>query len=149
MNEQPAPPVDLRYLKKPRAEVANSRSSVISFLTEVYTSIAETLPDFRDDAFDVDTSLSADNQIYMEVDPYTDLDAVVAKQEEHKHKPKNTMRSCEINSDRVADPGGPCEERWLPPGQMKDFWELYKQKHRLSSEPVASFATFWRETPLL
>jgi len=46
-----APPVDLRYLRKPHNDTQNQsqRSSVISFLASVYESVAETLPDFRDE----------------------------------------------------------------------------------------------------
>ena len=59
-NGFPAPPVDIRYLQKPKAQVvAETRSSVVSFLMEIYLSVAETLPDFRDDSFDVDTTAFA------------------------------------------------------------------------------------------
>ena len=54
-NGDAKPPMDLRYLK--RAEFgANSTqecvSEVVSFLETVYSSIAENLPDVRDDTWD-------------------------------------------------------------------------------------------------
>lgn len=49
-------PVDLRFITKPESRtgaVADSvRSDVVSYLTHIYESVAETLPDLRDTAFD-------------------------------------------------------------------------------------------------
>ena len=44
-------PADLRYLSKPMAKTpSTSTSSVVSFLSSLYESVAETLPDIRDTA---------------------------------------------------------------------------------------------------
>lgn len=143
---QLSPPVDLRYLKKPHAsDYGECRADIVSFLSEIYTSVAETLPDYRDDSYDVATSLELVKKCDCEEDPYGDLVPGKGQDLETTKKPKNTKRSVQINPGRVGvDSGGAYEEKWLPPGQMKEYWELYKQKHRLSSKPCASFATFWK-----
>ncbi|CAK9001655.1 FO synthase subunit 1 [Durusdinium trenchii] len=145
---QLSPPVDLRYLKKPHAsDYGECRADIVSFLSEIYTSVAETLPDYRDDSYDVATSLELVKKCDCEEDPYGDLVPGKGQDLETTKKPKNTKRSVQINPGRVGvDSGGAYEEKWLPPGQMKEYWELYKQKHRLSSKPCASFATFWKAT---
>ena len=140
--------MDLRYLNRPgvEAEVATCRSDILSFLSEIYNSIAETLPDFRDDTFDVETSLEIVKPDVDTADPYSEATAAATPSPVgNKCKKKNTKRSVQVNPDRVAEPGGPCEQRYLPPGQMKDYWEMYKKRQCVSSRKPASFPTFWKD----
>lgn len=135
-------------------------SSVVSYLTEIYQSIAETLPDFRDDTWDVQTSLELGDG--LDKDDYADLmleqrgdepgpggkdSAAGSSQKKCKGKGSKTRkmkRSVMVNLDRKAESGGLYEDRWLPPGQIKDHWELYKKRQR--GFQCASFTTFWRVT---
>ena len=47
-----APPADLRFLKRALAVTSESTSEVVSFLEQLYNSVAETMPDVRDDTAD-------------------------------------------------------------------------------------------------
>lgn len=149
-NGFPSPPVDLRYLKRPNAAVIKqSRASVVSFLTEIYHSLAETLPDVRDETWDIETSLV----LGMEPpDPYEDqltLESVKETPvlgEVHKRKRK-MQKSVKVNPHRQPNSGGMFEEKWLPPGQMKDLWSQYKKRVG-AADKVASFPTFWRAPQL-
>ena len=151
--DEPAPPVDLRYLTKPKAATnSEMRGSVASFLTQIYHSVAETLPDFRDEAWDVDTTMFAIEEDKEETDPYADQIVKGFKDQKvgpssskaSKKKTRKMKRSVKMNLARRPETGGLCEERWLPPGQIKDYWEQYKHTH--SGSKCASFTTFWRES---
>ncbi|CAK9028040.1 Uncharacterized protein SCF082_LOCUS18188 [Durusdinium trenchii] len=141
-NGFPSPPVDLRYLKRPNAAVIKqSRASVVSFLTEIYHSLAETLPDVRDETWDIETSLV----LGMEPpDPYEDqltLESVKETPvlgEVHKRKRK-MQKSVKVNPHRQPNSGGMFEEKWLPPGQMKDLWSQYKKRVWLAEFPFLKF----------
>lgn len=150
-----APPADLRYLKKPcNFDGDGQTSSVVSFLSEVYQSVAETLPDFRDDTMDVETTLEEG----PEADSYAQLliersgpeapKLLGQKCENEKKDVKKKVRAMKksvlVNPDRRADLGGAWEEKWLPPGQMKDYWEMYKMRGIPGLAEPASFTTFWR-----
>ena len=72
------PPCDLRYLKKAGLVVSEKASNVTSFLSRIYESVAETLPDVRDELGDV----TADVQEYnFQLDAYA-----IALQEQDKKK---------------------------------------------------------------
>lgn len=147
-----APPVDLRYLRKPCSDNKNQsqRSSVISFLASLYESVAETLPDFRDE---VDTGIEiAGLDQEDEMDPYATLlgkghfpSSSSSSKPEDKSKTRLMSKSVKVNLERKPSHGGP-EVRFLPPGQMKDMWEQYRQTLKGSCSKPASFATFWRDT---
>ncbi|CAK9070419.1 unnamed protein product, partial [Durusdinium trenchii] len=154
-NGLPSPPVDTRYLKRPKSrEVNESRASIVSFLTEVYHSIAETLPDFRDQPCDIDAPniisvVAGDEHLdpyaeHLEKDHAATFGEPSANVEPNVTSPKKKRKmhkSVAINPARQSG----CEtheEKWLPPGQMKDYWRLYKKK--CGDGPVAHFATFWR-----
>ena len=47
-----APPADLRFLKRALAVTSESTSEVVSFLEQLCNSVAETMPDVRDDTAD-------------------------------------------------------------------------------------------------
>lgn len=55
-----------------------------------------------------------------------------------KRKPKQTCQ-VQVNPDRVG-----IETKWLPPGQLREQWELYVQRQGKGGEKPASYATFWR-----
>lgn len=155
VNGDLTPPVDLRYLTKPcsKSTGMDHTASVVSYLMEIYHSVAETLPDFRDETLDVETSLVAGDG--EDKDFYSDL--LAAQQalgpgpenpkSSSSSKPKNPKhrkmrKSIKVNLARKPETGGLYEDKWLPPGQMKDHWELYRRCQR--GHECASFSTFWR-----
>ena len=150
-----SPPADLRYLTKPcQFDADGQSSSVVSFLSEVYESVAETLPDFRDDTMDVETTLEegpeADSyaQLLIEKSGPEAPKLLEQKRETEKKDVKKNVRTMKksvlVNPGRRADLGGAREEKWLPPGQMKDYWEMYKMRGAFGLQKPASFTTFWR-----
>ena len=66
--------MDIRYLAKPlSAQNSEAKSSASSFLMQVCESVAETLPDYRDETFDVDTTLvTLKEDITENKDPYAE-----------------------------------------------------------------------------
>lgn len=149
-----APPADLRFLTKPAnaTEPSEERASVVSFLQQICSSVAETLPDYRDETYDVDTTLFTMSGDKHENDPYFDQlekgeipvsgpherkKDQVGKQK--KKKTRKMKRTVKMNLSRNVL----YEDRWLPPGQMKDYWEQYR--HSQAGARCASFTTFWRE----
>ena len=143
-------PADMRYIKKPRSGTGDQsqRAGVVSFLGDLYNSVAETLPDVRDDPEptgpDVKVlDLPVENE---EMDPYGDalqLGSASSSSKEKVTKVRTARGSITINTDRR--PANGFEERWLPPGQMKDMWEQYKLGLSTSLSRPASFTLFWRE----
>ena len=155
-----APPVDLRYLTRPGSESDSEvRSSVASFLSEIYRSVAETLPDFRDDTADDDVPAMIEVDREEEHDPYGEFlespDAVTVMKvnavtgEPKRKKPRKMRGSIKLNPSRAAqvdsvEGEAGCEPRWLPPGQIKDYWEQYRQRHKATTFKCASFTLFYR-----
>ncbi|CAK9094365.1 FO synthase subunit 1, partial [Durusdinium trenchii] len=116
-------PVDLRYLSKglPAQNSNNSsRTRIVSFLRGIYESVAETLPDIKDEpgsGVDVTAITLGDPEI--EDDPYVKAltdDTILTKQ---KHQRKRRFNLC-LNTSRTKDSE---EVRWLPPGHIRDFYE--------------------------
>lgn len=119
-----AAPVDLRFLSRPaesnREDQAQVRASVVSYLTTLYHSVAETLPDVCD-------SLDVVESYVSPVDPYVielakQADAVTPPGEvtaSRKHQPRKKKKGVLVNQDRLACEDGK-EERFLPPGMIKD-----------------------------
>ena len=149
--------MDLRFLKRPKtghdAQKAAVRSDVISFLSNLYESLAETLPDCKDETFDdilpenvarekltdaysIELNRQADASDKSVTVPFS-------IKEPKKRKRRSVLRGVKLNMDRVGgDAPGQKEVRWLPPGSMKDTWEQYRM---MSSLPKpASFPCFWR-----
>lgn len=125
------PPVDLRYLKKEEGK-QTARSphldSVLSFLEGIYIAVAEHLPDVRDVLPGVGTEAD-------EGDPHGhDLD-----DQSKAPKAKRMKRGVKIADGRTVQDG--CQQRWLPPGSMKEYWVQYRQQ---GGDNLASFPTFWR-----
>ena len=131
----------MRFLKKPLAQVGSdghsqARGDVCSFLEYVYDSIAETLPDFRDElggCHGVEINASDPRQMVLNSQSLEDTDL------RPKTKQRKTKRQVELNLDRTV---ATREEKFLPPGTMKEYWEQYRAQSTLLTP--ASFACFWR-----
>ena len=143
-------PADLRYLqglpKQGAKETDTSRARIVSFLRGVYESTAETLPDVRDDTYDADEAVSVGLVVPELQDPYAETlgagpEPVV--QAGKKKKVHSKKFSITLNPDRKAAFEG--QERFLPPGSMKDYWEQFNDVHpRAHDERPVSFTTFWK-----
>ena len=138
-----APPADLRYLERPKAkcgdsELTEARGDVISFLEALYESVAETLPDFKDEIL---TPVDQACDVSRSSDPYAEekefqTEALLGCR---TRKPRKAKRQIQINLDRTSKH---FEERWLPPSTMKEYYEQYQIQSALPKP--ASFPTFWR-----
>ena len=147
-DQEPAPPVDLRFLKRPCGKIGSDeqsqvRGDVCSFLEYIYESVAETLPDFRDElgsttdvTVNVEDPYSVELQSESRKRPLEDLENVDLRP---KSKPRKRKGQIEINQSRTS---AVREERWLPPSSMKEYWEQYRIQSALPK--AASFPTFWR-----
>ena len=135
--------MELRYLKQGRAKVAgdSARARVTSFLEGLYTSVAETLPDIKDEG--VLTQLHDAPDVLQ--DSYADSlsglqpDAPAQTGLKRRNSRKRKM-SLEVHKDRHPSTSG-LEVRFLPPGTMKDHWETMRAHD--AGEQV-SFKTFWK-----
>lgn len=131
------PPMDLRYLarcKFGRNKNPQVISDVISFLEQIYMSVAENLPDVRDDTFDDQRAMPDSNPLNLQ------LYEVEGDDPAKVTKTKKYQRGVPICPGRSVSEG--CEERYLPAGTMKEYWIQYS--NQVKSGPAASFATFWR-----
>ena len=134
--------MDLRYLQRPRS-LLDGESAVarcISYLESLYESVAETLPDIRDDG--VVTKLDG-GQMPLD-DTYADAlgQASATGKFLQFGKGKRTRKwkmGLKLHREQHPDVSGK-EIRYLPPGVMRDHWEAMKAID--SSRPV-SFKTFW------
>ncbi|CAK9089209.1 unnamed protein product [Durusdinium trenchii] len=127
------PPVDLRYLQVPHARVTgdSASSKIVSYLHSLYESVAETLPDARDDP----AIFSADLVSPGEIDEYA-VDLVQDERAAVDRKRKR-FKSLTVNTERLKQ----FELRYLPPGCMRDHYEGMKAVADMES---VSFSTFWR-----
>lgn len=118
------------------------RGDVVSYLESIYESMAETLPDFRDVKLDPNQrDLVVDvGSEEREADPYA-LELLAAT--EKGKMPRQRKRQVEINQARTTDH---FEERYLPPGKMKEYFDQYCLLSELPKP--ASFAQFWRVSSL-
>ena len=99
---------------------------VTDFLHKIYSSIAETLPDVRDDAGGAaDDPDSGILELETEYQPGVGVSS----------KPRKKRRSVVLR-DRTL------ETRFLPPGSMKEYWVQYTRQSKLKSP--ASVPCFWR-----
>ena len=134
-------PADMRYLKGiPKTERSDndSRSRIASFLSGIYESVAETLPDVRDDTFDPDDfdPKAAFVEVPELVDPY-----VKAMESRPQKKPRKRKFSVTLNTSRKELFEG--QERWLPPGHIRDYYEQFKAAMD-DNQKVPAFSTFWQ-----
>lgn len=149
-------PADMRYLKKGLPTkgddgAESSRGRVVTFLRQVYESVAETLPDVRDETYDGPTAGDFTvNLPEAEQDPYVRAMSGTMDQERLKLKRNSrgvrTQRmGLSINTERRPENG--LEKRWLPPGFMKDYYEQFLATEKMlniDSHRQVAFSTFWR-----
>ena len=147
-NGDDGPPVDLRFIAKPLSRVgadSNSvRSDVVSYLNMVYESVAETIPDVRDSAFDAIDGSDLPSLDSKPLDVYS-IELKRQVDEANKplcSKPRKKRKAVEMNPERAHGDSAP-EVKYLAPGFMKEYWVQYKAASAL--EQPASFPTFWRE----
>ena len=90
----------------------------MSFLETIYTSVAENLPDVRDETYDgePDHETSVDDPYSLHIGLYQQDSEKVAK--EKVPKAKKRRRGVQVCPGRTVAEG--CEERWLPNGTMKE-----------------------------
>lgn len=142
LNGDVKPPIDLRYLKRGKLAGENSQkvTDVVSFLQSVYDSIAETLPDVRDATLDDDdTSPSVPSEL-KDGDPYLlAMSSQTIEPEDKSKRKKRNHRGVQINPARTS---ADFEDRYLPPGTMKEYWVQYCQ--RMTGCEKVAFPTFWR-----
>lgn len=127
------------------------RGDVVSYLGCLYHSVAETLPDVRDDAFDGDraafVAAGLTDEYAIELNKQATADPqpeALNLNPDSKKKPRKMCKGVKLNPDRLA--GSPTEGgmeiRKLPPGSMKEYHEQYKIQSPLQAP--ASFPYFWR-----
>ena len=146
------PPADIRYLQKGIPSKATkstdtSRQRVVSFLQGVYDSIAETLPDIRDETCDFDSTATV-IKVPEGEDPYVKAFSLPvglqANDGGNKGKGTKIRRrkfSIALNTERKEAQ----EIRFLPPGHIREYWEQMKvSEARGSTEKPVAFSTFWR-----
>lgn len=110
------------------------RGDICSFLEYLYEGVAETLPDFRDE-------LGAASAVAVSVDdPYAaqlnrSAETVLSEMVPKQKKPRKNKRQVVINQRRTEN-----EERWLPPGTMKEYHDQYVLQSSLSKP--GSFPSF-------
>lgn len=112
--------------------------------------MAETLPDVRDDTLsdgECEASVpSLDVRAQTpDVEPYSDfglaaqVSGLSAPSSKRASKPRKMRKSIPIRPGRTS---ADCEERFLPPGTMKEYYTQYTRQSSL--EKPASFPCFWR-----
>ena len=148
------PPADMRYLKKGTPSKAEkkddtSRARVISYLQGIYDSVAETLPDVRDDTCDTDPVVTL--EVPELVDPYVKAMNEAGGSDEAapssgaKRKGDKKVRTRKFSIQLHTERKHAQEDRYLPPGHIRDFWEQMKCSEALTgNEKPVAFSTFWR-----
>lgn len=152
-------PVDMRYLqkgvpKRGQRDGDSARGQVVSFLRGVYESIAETLPDVRDDAWEDGAELTEGCMSVqlpqLEPDPHSQ--AMGDPNVDSKLMPKPKARGIQVkrrglSMNRERRPENGYEKRWLPPGHIKDYYDqfLSSPSGRIyGNGKKIAFSTFWR-----
>lgn len=141
------PPADLRYLKKIRSKVSGDTATarVVSFLESLYESVAETLPDVKDDGIVTELKESPLNQ----GDGYAEKLTVHGASSEpirmmttatHRKLPRKRKMTLDLHTERHPDNSG-LETRWLPPSTMKEHFETMRN---VDGREKVSFSVFWR-----
>ena len=127
------PPADLRYLSRPASRLTGDYSCgrIVSFLQTIYESVAENLPDVRDDPSIEAASFRAEDK---ECDPH------ITVKLNRGTKTRKFKKGLKVHVERKPETSG-LEPRWLPPGCMQDYYEQYKC---MEGHQAASFSTFWR-----
>ena len=104
-----------------------------SFLQTIYDSVAETLPDVKDDGVETALHLTEDGS-----DPYAV--AMDLQTEAPVGKVRKYKKGLKLHVERRPEISG-LEVRYLPPGNMSEYYEQFKGMEGTQS---ASFAVFWR-----
>ena len=104
-----------------------------SFLQTIYDSVAETLPDVKDDGVETALHLTEDGS-----DPYAV--AMDLQTEAPVGKVRKYKKGLNLHVERRPEISG-LEVRYLPPGNMSEYYEQFKGMEGTQS---ASFAVFWR-----
>ena len=118
-------PADLRFLRRGGLRIRERTTQVLSFLENVYSSIAETLPDVRD-------SVREDSA--EATDPY--CLALSADIGDNTETAKRNRKYVSVTSSAESSQR---EVRYLPPGTMREYYEQYLRQGNLA----VSFKTFW------
>eukprot|EP00438_Fugacium_kawagutii_P021571 Skav212155 [mRNA] locus=scaffold754:104394:116972:+ [translate_table: standard] len=125
-----------------------STSKVCSYLEQLYESVAETLPDIRDDG--VETILEPDlskepTDAYAEAltrEGSSQVPAVVCKSAaKPKQKQRKRKQGLDLHVERLPEHSG-LPIRHLPPGCMRDYFEQFRALDEVGHN--VSFSTFWR-----
>lgn len=139
--------MDLRFVKRPRSRVdgESATARVTSYLQSLYDSVAETLPDIRDDP-------GVEIELMTGLSPLADSygDALSARAAlPFSKKSRKYKKGVRVHDERHPDKSG-FEVRFLPPGVMRDHWDAMTAFDNLGR---VSFSTFWstwmREFPHL
>lgn len=121
-----------------------SRQRIISFLQGVYDSIAETLPDVKDETCDFDTS-AVTIDLPETNDPYAAALGSIHIPEATSNAGMSKVRKHKMSVEFNVSRKHAQEERFLPPGHIRDFWEQMKVSEELgANEKHVAFSTFWR-----
>ena len=140
-----APPVDRRYLvtgmnRDPFALKSSVKSEIISHLQMLYESVAETLPDVRDDSFEPEDAITVAQE---GTDELQDGYAAAISEEADSIKPGKGKKKPHRMKKSVALLRTSTNVRYLLPGCMKDHFEQMNAS-RDGSLPPISFAYFWK-----
>ncbi len=135
-----APPFDQRFVQGPKSRLKGTSASaeVVSFLQTLYESVAETLPDVKD----VDGVIQAAHEHSGQVDPYAS-----SLMEGHQNqrlpstiKPKAKARKRKFGME-LRPEDSKSEIRFLPPGSMKEHYEVMTSQDGFRK---ISFKCFWQ-----
>lgn len=121
---------------------------VCSFLETLYESVAETLPDVKDDG--IETVLEPDlsqepPDAYVEAltaSGVSQVPAVVCKPGKTKNqKPRKRKFGLDLHVERQPGNSG-LQVKHLPPGCMRDYYDQFRSLDEVENQ--VSFKTFWK-----
>ena len=136
----------MRYIRLTLNKEPAATSECISFLEGIYQSIAETLPEIRDCS--ISTSLVDSTALLETEDSYRkgvtlkekNVTQVINKKFVKRKGPRKFKSGMQVNRDRSETR----EIRYLPPGRMKDYYEMMLSQYSSETAAPASFSTFYR-----
>ena len=144
----------MHYIERTLNKESTATSACVSFLEGIYQSTAETLPDIKDQS--IITSL-VDSTELLETDdayrasltlkdgpPNITTKQVINTKFVKKKGPRKYKSGLFVRRDRAEHQ----EIRYLPPGRMKDYYDMMLAGYPEGEKP-ASFATFYRELGLV
>ena len=122
---------------------AQVRGDICSFLEYyIYESIAETLPDFRDEmGGSAEVRLAVDDPYLQEMSSQKRTVNEMLEEVDLRARAKPRKRKGQVNIN-LSRTSVTMEERWLPPGTMREYYEQYRAQSGL--EKPGSFPSFWR-----